>query len=57
MTGEVIYNIEKVEYPDSVEFGTPKGGKIKVYFNASDKEDAEKRLENAKAILKLATGE
>lgn len=39
--------------PDSVELGTPKTGKIKVYFDASDMSDAEKRVTNAVAILNI----
>ena len=47
--------LKKTEYPDSLDIGTPsKGGNIKVYFNASDKEDAEKRISNAIDLLKKA---
>lgn len=43
------------ELLDSVEVGTPsKGGALKVYFNAANKEDAEKRLRNGNDMRKLA---
>jgi len=43
------------ELLDSVEIGTPsKGGALKVYFNADNKEDAEKRLRNGNDLRKLA---
>ena len=54
MSGTTDYVMTKVEYPDSVEVGTPKGGKLKLYFNADNKEHSEKRLEVAKEILKKA---
>ena len=49
------YEIQKVEFPDSVEVGTPKGGKLKLYFNADNEEQAKNRLEVAKKILAEAT--
>lgn len=40
--------ITRTEYPDSIEIGTPgRGGSIKIYFNASDLTEAQKRIENA----------
>jgi len=52
--------VQRTEYPDSIEIGTPgKGGNIKVYFDASDLSGAQKRIENvvlaqAHLITKLA---
>jgi hypothetical protein len=43
--------LTKVEYPDSLELdfgGTRKGGKL--YFNASNVDEAKQRLENMKII-------
>jgi len=52
MTDEII---KKVEYPDSVELGTPsKGGVLKVYFDASKIDDAKTRISNAAEILNYA---
>jgi len=43
--------ITRVEFPDSVEFGTPgKFGVLKVYFNASDLEGSKTRIENAVGV-------
>ncbi|MDD4354239.1 MAG: hypothetical protein PHN56_07345 [Candidatus Nanoarchaeia archaeon] len=47
--------LNKVEYPDSIELdfgGTRKSAKL--YFNASDLDDAKKRLENMSVIGELA---
>ena len=50
--------LSKVEYPDSIEIGTPsKGGCIKVYFNADNKISAEQRVKNAFEIRRLAQKE
>jgi len=40
---------QRLEYPDSVEIGTPgrQEGCIKVYFNASDLTEAKLRIDNA----------
>jgi hypothetical protein len=44
-----------IEYQDSIEIGTPsKGGALKVYFNADNKEEAEKRIVNAFEVRKRA---
>lgn len=46
MTETII--VHKTEHSDSITIGTPgKGGEIKVYFNASDLSEAEKRIDNA----------
>lgn len=42
---------------DSVETGTPgKNGALKIYFNASNLEDARQRVENGKKVLQAAGG-
>lgn len=47
--------IYKTERPDSLEIGTPsKGGVLKVYFNAADKEQGKMLVDNALAVLKHA---
>jgi hypothetical protein len=52
---ETKETLSRVEYPDSVEIGTPaKGGCIKVYFNADNKQSAEMRVKNAFEIRRLA---
>lgn len=52
MTEEII---KKVEFPDSVELGTPsKGGVMKVYFNASNLDETKKRIDNAAEALNYA---
>ena len=52
MTDEII---KKVEFPDSVELGTPsKGGVLKVYFDASKLDEAKTRISNAAEILNYA---
>ena len=39
---------ERSEYPDSIELGrVGKGGVIKVYFNADNPEQTERRIANA----------
>lgn len=46
---------DRTQFPDSIEIGTPgKGGCVKVYFNASNKEEAKNRIENAIELCKLA---
>jgi len=41
----------KTDYPDSIEYGTPgKYSVLKVYFNASNLEDAKTRIDNAVGI-------
>jgi len=40
--------ITRTEWPDSVEIGrASKGGVLKIYFNASDLSEAQKRIDNA----------
>jgi len=40
--------IIRTEWPDSIEIGrASKSGLIKIYFNASDLSEAEKRIDNA----------
>jgi hypothetical protein len=48
--------IKKVQYPDSVEFGTAKGGVIKVYYDASNLPEAKIRINNAKEALDYLIG-
>jgi hypothetical protein len=44
--------VSRDQYPDSVEKGTPaKGGAVKVYFDASSKEETELRIKNAVEAL------
>jgi hypothetical protein len=41
---------------DSVEIGTPsKGGAVKVYYNAADLADAQKRVDNSKIVRDYAS--
>jgi hypothetical protein len=41
-------HVQKDETPDSIEIGTPsKGGTLKVYFDANDKEAAEAKIKKA----------
>ena len=48
--------IEKKEFPDSIELGTPsKGGVLKVYFDSSKIDEARQRIDNAAMILNYAT--
>jgi hypothetical protein len=55
--------IIRTEYPDSIELGrVSKGGIIKLFFNADDLGQAQKRIDNAIAaraylVRKLAGGE
>lgn len=52
MTEEIL---KKVEFPDSVEIGTPsKGGVLKVYFDSSKLDEAKQRIDNAAAVLNYA---
>lgn len=44
----------KKELPDSIELGTPKNGVMKVYFDASNINDAKMRVDNAARILNYA---
>lgn len=38
----------RTEWPDSIELGrTSRGGTLKIYFNASDLSEAQKRIDNA----------
>lgn len=47
--------VEGPVYQDSLEIGTAsKGGGLKIYFDASDLEDAERRLENAVKLREKA---
>lgn len=47
--------IMKKEFPDSIEVGTPsKGGVLKVYFDATKKEEAKTRIDNAVEVLNYA---
>jgi hypothetical protein len=40
--------ITRTEWPDSIELGrTSKGGVLKLYFNASDLPEAQRRIDNA----------
>ena len=43
-TEQVVVN--KTQWPDSMEFGTPSTGAFKVYLNAGDKDEAKVRIEN-----------
>ena len=54
MADEIIHkNIN--ENADSIELGSPtKGGKIKVYFDAGNVDDAKKKIDNAKIVLDYA---
>lgn len=51
MTDEII---KKVQYPDSIEIGTAKGGVMKVYFDASKPDETKTRIDNAAAALNYA---
>lgn len=52
-----IHENANPSFPDSITIGTPgKGGEMKVYFNASNMEEATKRLEAAYAVLLAARG-
>ncbi len=42
------------ENPDSIEVGTPKTGKFKVYGNFDDLEAFKKKIDNAKIALEYA---
>lgn len=50
-------------WPDSLTIGTPgRSGEIKIYFNASDLSEAEKRVDNAcqvrqRLLARLAGGD
>lgn len=44
----------KKELPDSIELGTPKNGVMKVYFDASNLDDAKTRIDNAAKALNYA---
>jgi len=46
--------MNKTQWPDSMEFGTPSTGAFKVYMNVSDKPESELRIENAIELFKLA---
>lgn len=46
--------IIKKELPDSIELGTPKIGVMKVYFDASNLDDAKMRIDNAAKALNYA---
>ena len=52
MEEQIVVN--KTQYPDSMEFGTPsKGGAWKVYINASDMEDSKQRIDNMVTLVKI----
>jgi len=51
-SSEVIY-LSKEEFPDSIEIGPP-GNRLKIYFNASNLDEAKERIENAYGALKRA---
>ena len=42
--------------PDSIEFGTPKGGKFKCYGNAKSPEEFKELIDNMTALLNHASG-
>lgn len=43
---------------ESIEIGTPsRGGTLKIYFNAANKEASEKRIKDAVALLKFGRAE
>lgn len=47
--------INETKWPDSCEFGTAsKGGGVKIYFNASNREEANKRIQDAIEIFESA---
>lgn len=58
MTEEPVIHLHKwsgPQYLDSIEIGTAgKGGSMKVYFDANDTKDAERRIDNAVAMRKYA---
>jgi hypothetical protein len=50
-----MVHVSRTERPDSIEIGTPgKGGCVKVFFDAGDPEDAEKRIRNAMILRERA---
>jgi hypothetical protein len=46
--------INKTQYPDSCEFGTPSRGVWKAYYNVGNMEEAEVRIDNAIELFKRA---
>ena len=43
-----VITLTRTEWPDSIELGrTFRGGILKIYFNASDISEAQKRIDNA----------
>jgi hypothetical protein len=52
---EQTHIINRTHRPDSIELGTPgKGGVLKVYFDASNYDEAQELIENATKILAYA---
>ena len=57
MTTEITYNMEKTEFPDSIEIdkGVKGLGRVKVYFNASNNQtETAERIDNAIKSLEIA---
>ena len=46
--------VHKNERPDSIEYGTPKFGVLKVYVNVANFDEAKLLIENGKKLLEFA---
>jgi hypothetical protein len=46
----------KSERPDSIEYGTPKVGVLKVYVNVANFDEAKTLIDNGKKLLEFARG-
>jgi len=53
---EVKGRLADNDRPDSIEFGTPKGGKFKCYGNAKSPEEFKGLIDNMTALLNHASG-
>jgi hypothetical protein len=51
---EIIELIQELRQQDSIEVGNAKTGVMKVYFNADKKDEALRKIQNAKELLMTA---
>jgi hypothetical protein len=53
--GVIRHIQEGINYPDSIEIGTPgKGGTLKIFFDADKEEEAERRIRAGFALRTIA---
>ncbi len=56
LVDDLVKRFEDNDRPDSIEYGTPKGGKYKVYVNARKPEEGKKLVDNMSDLLNHAQG-